>query len=107
MLRSTQSILKQAARLSRPTISSSAPRVPLQVQVVTRASSTAPSSSAFFEYDQIMHTSASNFSSSAESTPASTYLSAPGGAKAMAQVPSGMGAAQVATESNCYKSLDE
>eukprot|EP01083_Nonionella_stella_P036840 100481_1 len=114
MIRSTQSFLKQATRLSQPAISSVPHRAPLQVTV--RASSMA-SSSFPSDYDQIMHTTAtvSSFSSSALSSASTfpsaylpiTIMSADIKGAATAQVPSGMGVAQNVTTTNCYRSLGE
>ena len=123
MLRSTQAFLKQAAKLSRPSMapmascaaSSSSSSVPV---VVRRASSTTSASP--FDYDQIMRTSVSNFSSvagdnrdspspSVSSMPFFSLSSMSDGlcAATNVQVPSGIGVAQPATKSNCYRSVDE
>ena len=122
MLRSTQAVLKQAAKLSRPSMapmascaSSSSSSVPV---VVRRASSTTSASPS--DYDQIMRTSVSNFSSvagdnrdspslSVSSMPFFSLSSMSDGlyAATNVQVPSGIGVAQPATKSNCYRSVDE
>mmetsp|Transcript_16417 Transcript_16417/g.29816 ORF Transcript_16417/g.29816 Transcript_16417/m.29816 type:complete len:163 (+) Transcript_16417:232-720(+) len=75
MLRSTQSFLKQAAKISRPSISSTAPRAcpssnHVRLPISCRSSSTDTSSSSS-DYDQIMLTTVSDFFSAASDTSSS------------------------------------
>ena len=109
MLRSTQAFLKQAAKLSRPSMAPMA-----------SCAASSPPLPASPDYDQIMRTSVSNFSSvagdnrdspspSVSSMPFFSLSSMSDGlcAATNVQVPSGIGVAQPATKSNCYRSVDE
>eukprot|EP00581_Thalassiosira_minuscula_P011841 CAMPEP_0183725946 /NCGR_PEP_ID=MMETSP0737-20130205/21939_1 /TAXON_ID=385413 /ORGANISM="Thalassiosira miniscula, Strain CCMP1093" /LENGTH=166 /DNA_ID=CAMNT_0025957125 /DNA_START=188 /DNA_END=688 /DNA_ORIENTATION=+ len=125
MMRPAQSFLKHAVKIARPSVVSVAPRASQSYPalVISCRSSSTAASSCSSDYEQIMRTSASNFSSvandidwfpptssSTSSTAHSTSYSpaSPGaGVATTSQVPSGMGAAQNITRSNCYRSLDE
>lgn len=106
MLRSTQSFLKQATKLSGscPLSASCAPSSNNASLLLARSSSTT-SNSASSDYDQIMHRSISNFSSAAGGDSSSPFSTS----AATAQVPLGLGVgvAQNATKSNCYRSVHE
>ena len=120
MLRSTQSLLKHAAKLSRPCISPStkaAPTTSSTFKVASRASSTSSTP----DYDQIMRgtigshsfsttsTADSDQATHASASPFSALSSMPGAAtvatSSQTQIPSGMGA--TSPDSNCYRSVDE
>mmetsp|Transcript_35469 Transcript_35469/g.75741 ORF Transcript_35469/g.75741 Transcript_35469/m.75741 type:complete len:191 (+) Transcript_35469:301-873(+) len=99
MFGSTQSFLKQATKLFRP----STPN-PVPLMVTCGASSTNNPSSVSPDYDKIMCTGISAFSSNAgnsTSSPSSTS-SAP-----HLTCSPGMGVAQDVVKSNCYRSVNE
>lgn len=107
MLRSTRAFLTQAAKISRPTIaptvfcaSSSSSLTPLFLAAHRASSSTSSSASPSYDYDQIMCTTVSNFSSAAgDNTKESSFPSF--------LFTNSFAFTSMATKTNCYRYVDE